>query len=187
MCRNYRINYTGNIVYSFAEKYEMTWGNPPKFVNVDKPVAKKVTPEQLAKSGSEDGHQAALFCWAASMIDQYPQLEWMHAIPNGGSRNVAEATKLVATGTRAGVWDIFLPVAIHKKDYKGFGEAFKYGYHGLYIEMKAPSQRTKKNGGLSDEQIKFGEYAEKAGYYCKVCYNWIEAKYTLMTYLEGKI
>lgn len=156
----------------------MTWGNPPKFVNVDKPPAKKVTPEQLAKSNSEDGHQAAVFCWAASVLTQYPQLEWMHAIPNGGSRNVAEATKLVATGTRAGVWDIFLPA----KSCTSYGVFF-----GLYIEMKAPAARNKKNGGLSDDQIKFGEYAEKAGYYCKVCYSWIEAKDALIAYLEGKV
>ena len=158
----------------------MTWGNPPKFVNVDKPVAKKVTPEQLAKSGSEDGHQAAVFCWAASMLAQYPQLEWMHAIPNGGSRNIAEATKLVATGTRSGVWDIFLPVV-------RFNDTFDSKYAGCYIEMKAPTARNKKNGGLSDDQIKFGEYAEKAGYYCKVCYSWIEAKDALIAYLEGKV
>lgn len=160
----------------------MTWGNPPKFVNVDKPVTKRVTPEQLAKSGSEDGNQAALFCWSASVLAQYPQLEWMHAIPNGGSRNVAEATKLVATGTRAGVWDIFLPCPV-EKNYGYQGET----YAGLYIEMKAPAARNKKNGGLSDEQIKFGQYAERAGYATKVCYSWIEARDVLMAYFEGKM
>lgn len=158
----------------------MTWGNPPKFVNVDKPPAKKVTPEQLAKSGSEDGHQAATFCWSASVLTQYPQLEWMHAIPNGGSRNVAEATKLVATGTRAGVWDIFLPC-------EGFTLKQNNRYFGLYIEMKAPAARTKKNGGLTDEQVKFGRYAESAGYFCAVCYSWIEAKDVIIAYLEGKL
>lgn len=157
----------------------MTWGNPPKFVNVDKPPAKKVTPEQLAKSNSEDGHQMALFAWSASMLAQYPQLEWMHAIPNGGSRNVAEATKLVATGTRAGVWDIFLPCPVQTEWAKM--------YAGLYIEMKAPAARNKKNGGLTDEQIKFSQYAERAGYATKVCYSWIEAKDTIMAYLEGRL
>jgi len=168
----------------------MTWGNPPKFVNVDKPVAKKVTPEQLAKSGSEDGHQAAVFCWAASMLAQYPQLEWMHAIPNGGSRNIAEATKLVATGTRSGVWDIFLPYPLWLHNIPSIDNpSGKYLMRkaGCYIEMKAPTARNKKNDGLSNDQIKFGEYAEKAGYYCKVCYSWIEAKDALIAYLEGKV
>ena len=34
-----------------------------------------ITPEQLAKSGTEHGHQAALFCWIALNIDRYPELE----------------------------------------------------------------------------------------------------------------
>lgn len=150
----------------------MTWGNPPKFVNVDKPVAKRVTPEQLAKSGSEDGQQAALFCWAADAAKQYPQLAWLFAIPNGGSRNIAEATKFVATGLRKGVPDIFLPYPRAIRNYE---------LHGCFIEMKVGKNKTTKE---QDEWIK---YLSEAGYYCKVCYSWIEAKDTLMAYLEGKL
>lgn len=152
----------------------MIWGNPPKFVNVDKPRAKKVTPEDLAKSGSEDGHQAALFCWSASVIEQYPQLKYLFAIPNGGSRHIAEATKMVATGLRTGVPDVFLPVAI-QEDY----EAARY--HGCWIEMKVGKNKPSK------EQENWIEYLTNAGYYCKVCYSWIEAKETLIAYLEGKL
>lgn len=152
----------------------MTWGNPPKFINVDKPAAKKVAPEQLAKSGSEDGNQAALFCWAANNTGQYPQLKWLFAIPNGGQRHIAEATKLVATGTRSGVPDVFLPWA----------EGFK---HGCWIEMKIEKHRSRKNGGLSDEQIEWRDYLLSAGYCWAVCYSWIEAKDVLIAYLEGKV
>lgn len=168
----------------------MIWGNPPRFVNVDRPPAKRVTPEQLAKSGSEDGHQAALFCWAADNLAAYPQLEWIHSIPNGGSRHVAEATKLVATGMRSGVWDIFLPWPIwvhHLPSMDNPTGKYLISKAGLYLEMKAPNQRTKKDGGLSKEQLEFGAYAEKAGYCCKVCYSWIEAKDTLMAYLEDRL
>ena len=157
----------------------MTWGNPPKFVNVDKPPAKKVTPEQLAKSGSEDAHQMAVFCWAASVLSQYPQLEWMHSIPNGGFRNKIEATKLVATGARAGVWDIFLPYPRIQH-----GDLF---IHGIYIEMKAPAQRNKKDGGLSKEQIDFGDWAKHVGYATAVCYTWEEARDVIVNYLEGRL
>jgi hypothetical protein len=163
----------------------LTWGNPPKFVNVDKPKAKRVTPEQLASSNSEDGHQMAVFCWAASVLAQYPQLEWMHAIPNGGSRNISEATKLVATGTRGGVWDIFLPCV--GEHYFGVNKQCMTRYAGLYIEMKAPPMRNRKNGGLTSEQIKFSEYAERAGYATKVCYTWLEARDAIVAYLEGKL
>ena len=152
----------------------MTWGNPPKFVNVNKPVAKRVTPEQLAKSGSEDGHQAALFCWAAANADKYPQLKWLFAIPNGGSRHIAEATKMVATGLRKGVPDVMLPC-------RNMAEGFKISYLGCFIEMKVGKNKPSK------EQVEWISYLEAAGYYCKVCYSWIEAKDTLMAYLEGKV
>lgn len=158
----------------------MTWGNPPKFVNVDKPPAKKITPEDLAKSGSEDGNQAALFCWAAANIVQYPQLKYLFAIPNGGSRHIAEATKMVATGLRKGVPDIFLPS-------EGFTLTQNNRYFGCFIEMKTEKRRKHKNGGLEDDQIEWIEALQKAGYCCKVCYNWIEARDTLIAYLEGKL
>lgn len=157
----------------------MTWLNPPKFKS-DKPKQNKpVTPESLAASGSEDGHQMAVFAWSASMCGQYPQLKWLHAIPNGGSRHVAEATKMVAAGLRKGVLDIFLPCSRDCYNYKK--------YHGLYIEMKVEKRRNEKNGGLTDEQIAFIEYAEGAGYCCRVCYSWIEARDAILAYLEGKL
>lgn len=160
----------------------MTWNNPPKFVNVDKPKSKKITPEMLASSGSEDGNQMALFAWAAANTAQYPQLKYLFAIPNGGSRHIAEATKMVATGLRRGVPDVMLPwpkVYSIGKDY--------ICYAGLFIEMKTEKRRKHKNGGLEDDQIEWIEALQKAGYYCKVCYSWIEAKDTLIAYLEGKV
>src|SRR5687767_697334 len=121
----------------------MTWGNPPKFIPTKPKPGKKITPEDLAASGSEDGHQAALFCWAADSVGKYPQLQWLFAIPNGGSRHIAEATKMVAAGTRSGVPDTMLPWPRAK---------FNYEYHGCFIEMKKEMYRSRKNGGCSDEQ-----------------------------------
>ena len=157
----------------------MTWGNPPKLEPSKPKQGKKITPEDLAKSGTEDGHQAALFCKAAENVGKYPQLKWLHAIPNGGQRHIAEASKLVATGTRGGVWDVFLP---WPNNTIGFS-----GASGLYIEMKKPGRRGYKDGGLSKEQLEFGSYAEKMGYYCAVCYTWEEAWHVLECYLEGKL
>lgn len=165
----------------------MTWGNPPKLQSATPKPSKIITPEDLAASGTEDGHQAAIFCWSAMNINKYPDLAWLHSIPNGGSRHIAEATKMVAAGLRSGVWDIFLPCPIQKRDYQGFGETFKYGYHGLYIEMKHEKYRKYKDGGLTEEQVKFGEYAIHIGYYCKLCYSWIEAKEIIIAYLELKV
>lgn len=157
----------------------MTWGNPPKFVPPPPKKGKIITPEDLAKSGSEDGHQAAVFCWAAMNVDKYPPLKWLHAIPNGGSRHIVEATKMVAAGLRSGVWDIFLPCPIQ------YGYVIQYS--GLYLEMKHLKYRTLKTGGLREEQIEFRDYANSVGYYCKVCYTWEEARDILIKYLEYAI
>jgi hypothetical protein len=161
----------------------MIWNNPPKFkTNPPKP-GKVVSPEDLAKSGSEDGHQAAVFCWAAANVGRWPELKWLHAIPNGGQRHIAEATKMVATGLRGGIWDVFLPCPVNL--YTNDNSVSQYA--GLYIEIKEPKRRNHKNGGLSDDQVAFGKYAERIGYYCKVCYSWIEVKETIIDYLEGKV
>jgi hypothetical protein len=157
----------------------MTWGNPPPFKSDPPKKGKKITPEQIAASGSEDGHQMAVFCWAADSVGKYPALKWLHSIPNGGSRHIVEAGKMVAAGLRSGVWDTFLPCPIQT--------SWAVQYAGLYIEMKKEKHRNHKDGGLREEQIEFGKFAVKMGYYCKVCYNWIEARDTLISYLEGRL
>ena len=155
----------------------MTWGSPPKFTSTARKQGAKLTPEQLAKTGSEDGNQMALFCWAANNCGQYPQLKWLFAIPNGGSRHIAEATNMVAMGLRSGVWDVCLPFASGGKD----------AWHsGCFIEMKTEKRRNNKDGGLEEEQIEFMN-AVTPSFYCKVCYSWIEARDTLIAYLEGKL
>lgn len=150
----------------------MTWGNPPQFKSDPPKQGKKITPEQLAASGSEDGHQAALFCWAADNVGRYPQLAWLFAIPNGGSRHIAEATKMVAAGTRKGVPDIFLPYA----SYNGTN-----GYYGCFIEMKVGKNKP------TEEQLEWIHHLIKEYYHCSVCYSWIEARDMLIAYLEGKL
>lgn len=132
-----------------------------------------ITPEDLAKSGSEDGEQAAVFCWAALNRPTYPQLKWMHAIPNGGSRHIVEANKMVGTGTRSGILDFFLPWPVKI-------------YHGLYIEMKVEKHRNKEDGGLTKQQVYFKAYADNVGYKTAVCYSWQEARDAIIEYLELK-
>lgn len=156
----------------------MTWGNPPPLKSDPPKKGKKITPEMLAASGSEDGEQMALFAWAALNVGKYPCLKWLYAIPNGGFRHIAEAAKFVATGTRAGVPDICLPWPKAIRNYE---------LHGCYIELKIEKRRKEKNGGCTEEQVAYLDYLSSAGYYCKVCYTWEEAKETLIAYLEGKL
>lgn len=162
----------------------MTWKSSrlqtPK-LKLEKTKSKMITPEQLAASGTEDGNQMALFAWAALNTETYPQLKNLFAIPNGGNRHIVEAIKFVGTGTRSGVPDMMLAYSSAK-----FPHESDMWYHGLYIEMKKEMYRNRKNGGRSDEQIDWGNRLTAAGYCVKTCYNWIEAKDTLIAYLEGR-
>lgn len=163
-----------------------------------------MTSNKLAKSGTEHGEQVALFAYVAvaylhgfDAADEWskggklpkrdpdappavPALEWFHAIPNGGSRGDDDKSRkirgaqLKAEGVRQGVADTFLPWPS--------GE-----WHGLYIEMKKPTERPKSEtakGGVSDEQRSFGEYAKRAGYGWVVCYDWEQAASYLRSYIE---
>jgi len=137
-----------------------------------------ITPEQLSNPEVEDAEQSALFAWAAINRDKYQMLKWLHAIPNNNKH------RQVATGVRGGVPDILLPWPSRRLDYQGFPEDFKYGYHGLYIEMKIEKRRNHKNGGCSDEQLKWIEYLLSVGYQCHVCYGWQEARDRILEYLS---
>ena len=115
---------------------------------------------------TETEEQIAVFSWAALNLGRFPELELMHHVPNGGKRSKPEAARFRAMGVKAGVCDIFLPVS-------------RWGYHGLYIEMKA------LDGRVSREQDRFITAAQNQGYYCRVCYGADEAILTLEMYLTG--
>jgi hypothetical protein len=128
---------------------------------------KGLTPEDIAKSGTEHGEQAALFFWAVFNRKKWPVLQWLYAIPNGGGRSPVEGSRLKAEGVKKGVSDICLPVP-------------KQGYNGLYIEMK------RKDGTIKDvkpEQAEFLEFVQSQGYYGCVCFGWEQASKTLEWYL----
>lgn len=72
---------------------------------------------------SEHHEQAALFEIAQLHQSQYPDLELLFAIPNGGHRHPAVASKMKREGVKRGVLDICLPVP-------------RGGYHGFWGEMK---------------------------------------------------
>jgi hypothetical protein len=134
-----------------------------------------MTPEMIARSGSEEAHQTALFAWAALELKagRYPELEWMHAIPNGGSRGddaksrAIHGGKMKAQGVKTGVSDISLPV--------------KRGpYSGLYIELKKPG----KNDGGSKDQKAFGEFVKREGFCFYICEGWEHARDVLLAYMN---
>lgn len=113
---------------------------------------------------TESQEQQVLFQWAAIAEAQHPELKLLHHIPNGGKRNIVTATRLKKEGVKAGVPDVFLPVA-------------RGCFHGLYIEMKALKGKT------SDNQEEWLQALEQQGYEVNVCYGWEQAKGVIERYL----
>ncbi len=101
---------------------------------------------------SEDTEQIQVMNWAHWHTEKYPELKWLHHIPNGGSRNRIEAAKLKEMGVKAGVSDLFLPCP------KGI-------YCGMYIEMKYGNNRH------TDRQKEFLNDMAENGYFAVTCYS----------------
>jgi hypothetical protein len=117
------------------------------------------------ESMTEAQEQIAIIQWAAYNVGKYPELELLHHIPNGGSRNKIEAANLKRQGVKPGVPDLDLPVA-------------RGGYHGLRIEMKT------ETGRETPEQIWWREKLTEQGYFATVCHGFESAKRTIEWYLN---
>lgn len=132
------------------------------------------------RSHTESWHQEQIFKFAEGAERSFPELRWMHHIPNGGMRGNDPRTRAIQgasmkrQGVKSGVADIFLP-------------ASRSGYNGLYIELKRPDLKPKKKtskGGVSDEQADFGRYVIKQGFKWVVSYGSEEAILEILNYLQ---
>lgn len=116
----------------------------------------------------EHDEQVKLINWTKKedVLEIYPELDMIHATPNGGKRHIGTAVKLKAEGTKKGVPDLHLPVARGK-------------YHSLWIEMKAPK------GTVSTEQKWWLKRLILEGNCVAVCYSAESAKNVCRDYLNG--
>ena len=89
----------------------------------------------------------------------------LHAIPNGGDRDVRVAKNLKREGVRKGIPDLCFPVP-------------RNGYHGLYIEMKR-----RKGGRVEKEQRYYIDMLRSLGYKAEICYGCDEAMQVFNEYL----
>lgn len=112
---------------------------------------------------SEDTEQINVVSWANWNMNRYPELKWLFHVPNGGSRNKAEAVKFKQMGVKAGVSDLCLPYP------KGI-------YSGLFIEMKYGDNRHQKT------QKEFLADMAVAGHFVVTCYSAAEAVKVLEEY-----
>ena len=114
---------------------------------------------------SEHTEQVALFDWARANEPMYLQLGLLFAIPNGGKRHIVTATRLKASGAKAGIPDISLPVPN------------RHGKHGLFIELKVGKNKPSKKQW-------WWIYSLRAeGYAVEVCYGFEEARNAIVSYL----
>ena len=114
---------------------------------------------------SEASEQTALFKWAEYTLK--PEIfDMMFAVPNGGSRNVIEATHLKAQGVKRGTPDILLLVP-------------SKGFHGLAIELKVGKNKPSK------EQQAFILSLCGFGYKAQCVWGWDNARQLIEDYLKG--
>jgi len=113
----------------------------------------------------EATEQERIMRWAAVEQAEHPELKLLHHIPNGGSRNAAEAANLKRQGVKAGVPDLCLPVA-------------RCGFHGLYIELKYGKNT------VTDEQAEWLEQLRQQGYKAVPLWGAEQAIETIREYLD---
>ena len=122
---------------------------------------------QQNRRRSEATEQETVIQWCGWQQASHPELKLIYHIPNGGSRNKAEAGRLRAEGVKAGVPDLCLPVP-------------RGGYHGLYIELKR-----QRGGRASDNQVEWLDALSKQGYQVALCRGWETAAEMILKYLQG--
>lgn len=116
---------------------------------------------------SEADEQEAVIAWADINQRKYPCLRRLLHIPNGGTRNVAEAVHLKRLGVKPGVPDLLLPYPSN-------------GYSSLWIEMKSAKGRP---SALQKEWI---DWLNENGHMAVVCYGAGEAINALEQYVRQK-
>lgn len=122
--------------------------------------------EQRVNIMSESEEQQALMEWATWQKGKYPELALLFHIANEGKRNPRTGARLKREGMKAGVPDLFLPVA-------------RGGSHGLFIEMKAGKNRP------TSKQLAWLEALSRQGYTACWCTGWEVAAKRIVEYMEG--
>ena len=105
----------------------------PAKLGPDSPLHQLLTKKRRAPSEDrEHQEQVRLFDWAREHEAQYPQLQLLFAVPNFAGKlgrwTAKHGARLKAEGRKAGVPDVWLPVA-------------RRGCHGLVIEMKVGTNK----------------------------------------------
>ncbi len=120
----------------------------------------------MADYPTESQEQILFIQWTKRVGKDYPILNKIFAIPNGGKRHIATASRMKLEGTKRGVPDLFFPVA-------------RKGYHGLFIEMKRL-----KGGSVSKDQKIWKVWIEDEDYAWVRANGFEQAKNIMISYLD---
>ena len=121
--------------------------------------------------------QAKLFKWFSQMqrVGAINADIMMYANRNTHGLGIRQQGRAKQEGLKAGIPDVFLAVG---------NSGFDWECHGVYIEMKSPAAKKRKNGGLSNAQIETIEKLRKFHYEVWVCYSAGEAQDKIIAYLN---
>ena len=117
----------------------------------------------IKKYPLEDDEQIAFVNWFKLKYKDY----LIFSIPNGGSRNIIEASKLKRTGATAGIPDLAILMPNSKM---------------IFIEMKKS-----KGGTLSKSQKEVIPKIENLGFTVLIGYGFLDAKEKFEEYLLQKV
>lgn len=152
---------------------ELLRRNPDLRIEGDAVVSVDTRPESTSNAAfpvlglSEHDLQKAVIDECDRRAILRPEYGLIFAIPNGGARHPIIAAKLKAEGVRAGVPDLFLPVARH-------------GYHGLFVELKAGPNKP------SEAQLTWIRNLKAEGYRVEVLWDSVDdVMERIEWYLEG--
>jgi hypothetical protein len=133
---------------------------------------------------TEHQEQSYVIEWANMRSVTYPELALLFAIPNGTKAAYKryksggkwksfspEGIKMKQEGLKPGVPDLFLPVS-------------RFGWHGLFIEMKRVASKGKKGGEVREEQNWWKEKLIEQHYCSVICWGADDAINTISNYLE---
>lgn len=182
----------------------MVMNQPRQFIKRARslPKPKENAPPWVFCEGSqdEDTIQTALFMWIRiatkfgfevandemfyklgaahhAPIVPVPELAYMFAIPNGGSRDGHTAQILKQTGVKPGVSDMFLPVPkTHLIERSAIHTQFRYA--GLWLELKTDIGTPQKN------QEDWRDAMRAQGYAAHIVYGFYQARDCIQWYLS---
>ena len=172
-CRLYKANNLQDVCYLWngGANWRKRAHTHDQLKNYYKKVQKNIifvqNLEKFNDMRSDEERKLQIKCVAWFKIRYYKHHELLHHSPNGGSRNIVEATMFKKMGTRPGFPDLFLAVP-------------KNGYHGLFIELKTG------NGRLNTNQKTMLKRLEQNGYKVSIVRSFEEFVITINDYMYEK-